>query len=84
MNQNLINVNEYIITKELTKAPQDYSDFKSLPHVAVAIKQKEKGKSDTELVGNFIPFVICVNTQNQIDPKASISEKAFHPEELME
>ena len=62
MKNNGINVAEYIITKQLTKAPQDYSDYKSLPHVAVALRQKSKGKSDTELVGNFIPFVICINT----------------------
>jgi hypothetical protein len=30
-----------------------------LPHVAVAIRQKAQGKSETELVNNFIPYVIC-------------------------
>jgi len=35
-------------------------------------------------VGNFIPFVICINTQKEIDAKAGLSEKAFHPEELMD
>jgi DNA polymerase alpha subunit A len=68
----------------LTKAPQDYSDFKSLPHVGVAMRQKAKGKSDTELVGNFIPYVICNNTETEIDSKAGLAAKAFHPEELMD
>ena len=29
---------EYIITKQLTRAIAEYSDIKSLPHVAVAIR----------------------------------------------
>jgi hypothetical protein len=30
-----------------------------LPHVVVALRQKSQGKSDAELVNNFIPYVIC-------------------------
>jgi DNA polymerase alpha subunit A len=54
-----ISLAEYIITKQLTRAISEYSDIKSLPHVAVAIRQKAQGKSETELVNNFIPYVIC-------------------------
>ena len=31
-----LNLSLYVITKQLTRAPKDYSDFKSLPHVIVA------------------------------------------------
>ena len=84
MKNNDINVAEFIITKQLTKSPSEYSDFKSLPHVAVANRQKAKGKTDTELVGNFIPFVICIDTKQEIDSKAGLAAKAFHPQELMD
>lgn len=69
----------------MTKPPGDYSDIKALPHVAVALKKKQKGASDTELVNNFIPYIIC-----QVDvPKENgrkepyLSDKAFAPDELL-
>lgn len=69
----------------MTKAPGDYSDIKALPHVAVALKKKAKGASDSELVNNFIPYVIC-----QVEPPKDsgkkdvhLSDKAFSPDELI-
>jgi len=59
MKTNKILLKEYIITKQLTRALSEYSDIKSLPHVAVAQREKSKGKSESELVNNFIPYVIC-------------------------
>lgn len=50
---------DYIITKQLTRSTSEYSDPKSLPHVQVAIRMKAQGKSDADLVNNFIPYVIC-------------------------
>ena len=38
MKSNKISLAEYIITKQLTRAIAEYSDIKSLPHVAVAIR----------------------------------------------
>lgn len=38
MRQGHLDLAKYIITKQLTKAPGDYSDFKALPHVAVALR----------------------------------------------
>jgi len=35
-----IPLNKYIITKQLTRSPNEYSDPKSLPHVCVALRQK--------------------------------------------
>jgi DNA polymerase alpha subunit A len=59
MKHGKISLSEYIITKQLTRALSDYSDIKALPHVAVALRQKAQGKSESELVNNFIPYVIC-------------------------
>jgi len=40
MRQGHLDLNKYIITKQLTKAPGDYTDHKALPHVAVALRLK--------------------------------------------
>ena len=50
---------DYLITKQITKPPKEYQDAKSLPHVQVALRLKEKGTKDADLVNHFIPFVIC-------------------------
>lgn len=89
MRQGHLDLNKYIITKQLTKAPQEYSDFKSLPHVAVAVRQKAGGKSEADLVNNFIPYVICFKTnlkdqERQQEEKAGgLASKAYHPDELL-
>lgn len=49
---------DFIITKQLTKAISDYTDIKAQPHVAVAQRLKMQGKSEADLVNNFIPYVI--------------------------
>lgn len=44
LKNNLINISEYIITKQLTKLPKDYNKFDALPHVAVADRLIRTGK----------------------------------------
>jgi DNA polymerase elongation subunit (family B) len=58
MKSDRITLNDYIITKQLTRAIADYSDIKGQPHVAVATRLKNAGKSEADLVNNFIPYVI--------------------------
>lgn len=70
-----LTINEYIITKQLTRVPEHYSDIKSLPHVQVALRQKAAGKSDTELVNNFIPYVICLTKEEAEEGKATGKNK---------
>lgn len=96
MRDNVIQLIEYIITKQLTKSPSEYSDIRSLPHVAVALRQKNTlGKSDTDLVGHFVQYIICNETE--INPTANAadsktpqkqqiyqSDKAYHPDELLQ
>ena len=84
MRGNQLDIIQYIITKQLTKAPSEYSDFKSLPHVAIAMRLKSQGKSEADLINNFIPYLICNKKGENIDIKAGLSTKAYHPDELLQ
>jgi len=86
MRTNLLEIKQYIITKQLTKAPGEYSDFKSLPHVAIAMRLKQQGKSEADLVNNFIPYLICNKLKSNDEEeiiKSGLSGKAYHPDELL-
>ena len=61
---------KFIITKSLTKLPNQYSDAKSHPHVTVALKMLEEGR--TVGVGDIIPYIIC-------EGSGSLAERAYHP-----
>ena len=39
-------MNKYIITKQLTKRPEDYPDAKNQAHVQVAMRRRAAGKRD--------------------------------------
>jgi len=57
-----------------------------LPHVAIAVKLKSQGKSEADLVNNFIPYLICIDKRTGAeipDAKAGLSSRAFHPDELL-
>lgn len=45
------------ISKTLTKAPQDYSDAKALPHVAIA--QRLNKQSIKFRQGDTVSYVVC-------------------------
>lgn len=77
-------LSDYIITKQLTRATTEYSDSKGLPHVQVAIRMKSQGKSDSDLIHNFIPYVICDDNKKR-DPKTKIGlgDKAYSPDEFL-
>lgn len=42
----LVPLNKYVITKQLTKRPEDYPDAKNQAHVQVAIRRRAAGKRD--------------------------------------
>jgi len=44
---------------------------------------KSQGKSDTDLVNNFIPYVICKTTSTE-KKKISLGDMAYSPEEFMD
>jgi len=72
-----VHVNEYIITKCISKNPEDYANAQSLPHVQVALamkKQVQRVKS-----GDFIQHIICVGSGSTAK---SVSLRAFSPRQV--
>ena len=63
----------------MTRPPQDYTETKAQPHVAIALRMKQAGKSDAELVNNFIQYVICKN-----ETATCLADKSFSPQEVTE
>lgn len=47
------------------------------------MRQKDLGKSDADLVNNFIPYVICVREAEK-GKKLMIGDCAFHPDEVLD
>lgn len=85
LKQGEVPLSDFIITKQLTRKAEDYSDPRSLPHVQVAIRMKAQGKSDADLVNNFIPYVICKSTDaGTKGKKTTIGDVAYSPEEYMD
>lgn len=70
----LIPIEKFIITKSLTKNPEDYADQKTQAHVQVALSMKIRGLSAK--VGDVIPYVICEGTES------GLASKAHHPDDL--
>ena len=53
-------LNKFVITKQLTKRPEDYPDAKNQTHVQVALRRRAAGKRDGVMpVRLFYLFVIC-------------------------
>lgn len=73
MCQNQISIEQYIITKQLTKSIEEYTDAKSQPHVQVAIQMMSYKQ------GDFIPYIIGCNLQ---DTNALLATKAYHPSRI--
>jgi DNA polymerase alpha subunit A len=90
MDKNEFPISDYEITKQLTKNVEEYNDAKSLPHVKVAKRLKEKG--DLTIKANaFIPYVICINRKDEggnnnenYHKTNSLAERAYHPKEVQE
>eukprot|EP00929_Paragymnodinium_shiwhaense_P040594 TRINITY_DN21176_c0_g1_i2.p1 TRINITY_DN21176_c0_g1~~TRINITY_DN21176_c0_g1_i2.p1 ORF type:complete len:1507 (+),score=333.68 TRINITY_DN21176_c0_g1_i2:75-4595(+) len=79
MDEGSLPVEKFVICKGLTKAPKDYPDAKHQPHVLVALRLEQRGKSVT--AGQEIPYVI-VNACAEDGGKMSFAERARHPREL--
>ncbi|GMI02114.1 hypothetical protein TrST_g14239 [Triparma strigata] len=96
MRANELPLDKYVITKGLSKHPNDYPDSRSLPHVGVA-KRMLKNKKPVN-VGDHIPYVICKEPEVEAvkaedgapappkvvkSSKKSIVDRAYHPEEVV-
>lgn len=75
MENNRLQLKEFIITKGLTKEPEEYSDGKTQAHVQVALKMKQAG--NPVRAGDHIPYVVTA------DPSVtSFAQRAFHPADV--
>ncbi|KAI7832947.1 hypothetical protein BX661DRAFT_203935 [Kickxella alabastrina] len=93
---NRVPLDKYTVHKGLTKAPENYPDKKSLPHVLVALRLRQKGIAVR--AGDTIPYIICdaqcpgmmstASAANLTDPNAALTgsyaERARHPDEIKE
>ena len=75
MDDNQLPLSEYVITKGITKMPDEYPDAKNQPHVLVAKRRVEAGERIRP--GNEIPYIIC----NLPEENLSIAERARSPDE---
>lgn len=64
------------ITKQLTKAPSDYADMSSLPHVQVADRMNTQ-KNRRFKKGDMINYIICEDGSDNPAPK-----RGFHIDEI--
>lgn len=65
-----------IITKQLTKDPNKYSDAHTQPHVKVALRYNAKNSGKTLRGGDTVSYVICDDGTNSV-----ATQRAYHVEE---
>ncbi|KAI8870371.1 hypothetical protein GQ42DRAFT_162767 [Ramicandelaber brevisporus] len=73
-------LDKFVILKALNKHPEEYSDAKALPHVQVALRMAKSGSVFRS--GDTVPYVICTTSAAPSDSNGSISERAYHPDEI--
>ncbi|KAG8221963.1 hypothetical protein J437_LFUL007804 [Ladona fulva] len=66
-----------IISKQLTKTPESYSDGKSLPHVQVALRYNAQAGNRPLMRGDTVPYVVCDDGTTN-----SAAKRAYHPDEI--
>lgn len=84
VNNNQVSLSKYVITRCLTKRPQDYPDGGGLPHVTVAVRLINEQKKRVK-PGDYIKYVICLQSEDgkeAINSKA-IAQRAYHPDEVV-
>jgi DNA polymerase alpha subunit A len=81
MRSGQIELEKYVITKSLTKAPQDYPDAKNQPHVQVALRLRQNGYSGCS-AGDTVPYIICSQQDSENTHSVAIAQRARHPDEL--
>ncbi|XP_058186659.1 DNA polymerase alpha catalytic subunit isoform X1 [Rhododendron vialii] len=82
MRNGQVPLEEYVITKSLTKPPEAYPDAKNQPHVEVALRLKRNGHSTGCSAGDTVPYVICCEQGASSDTSTGIAQRARHPDEL--
>ncbi|KAG6831739.1 hypothetical protein H0H87_004008 [Tephrocybe sp. NHM501043] len=74
-----VKIDDFIVFKRLGKAPEDYPDAKSQPHVQVALRMKAKG--GTSRAGDVIPYIFCL-AEGEETAKSAQADRAKHPDEV--
>ncbi|KAK1300169.1 DNA polymerase alpha catalytic subunit [Acorus calamus] len=82
MRNGKVTLEKYVITKSLTKPPQDYPDAKNQPHVQVALRLKQSGYTTGCNAGDTVPYVICCQQGSGSVSTGGIAQRARHPDEL--
>ena len=83
VSRNQVILAKYVITRSLTKRPDDYPDGKNLPHVQVALRLRDTLKRRIE-AGTYIKYVVCNKVGgNAAHSSAGVAERAYHPDEVM-
>ena len=77
MDTGAVPLSEFVITKSITKMPDEYPDARSQPHVLVAKRRIDAGERVRP--GNEIPYVICTFPEG--GEGLSLAERARSPEE---
>lgn len=66
----------YVITKQLTRAPQEYANSSSLPHVQVALRMNRE-RNRRYKKGDMVDYVICLDGSTN-----AAMQRAYHLDEL--
>ena len=88
---------KFVITKQLTKRPEDYPDAANQPHVQVALSRRRQGRTDCVAAGETIPYIICreksttsgaeggeaAATAPAPSSNQPLAKRAFHPDEVV-
>lgn len=76
-------MSEYVITKQLAKPLEQYSDYINFPHVFVAMRRKAQGHRHGTRVNETVPYVICDQYSGDSDAK-TLANRSYHPNEIEE
>ena len=89
-----VTMDKFIITKQLTKRPEDYPDASNQAHVQVALRLRAAGKREGVNQGETVPYVIALKTDASAEEIASgravkqssggkgLADRAYHPDEV--
>ena len=87
-----VTMDQFVITKQLTKRPEDYPDAANQAHVQVALRLRAAGKHEGTNQGETVPYVIAVKTDASGEDIAAgkcgaaggkgLADRAYHPDEV--
>eukprot|EP00958_Prasinococcus_capsulatus_P024366 scaffold3791_cov390-Prasinococcus_capsulatus_cf.AAC.10 len=77
-----IPIGKFVITKTLTKAPEEYADAKGQPHVQVALRRKKEKARDGISAGETVPYIIAIEMDKE-NAAGGLAERARHLQEML-